>query len=112
MLSPLISSNLEQQSVPCMVSTVSLLSHDKHAVPDRPCDSMVAVILLLAESMALLLAGVGQQLDLLERVVACIQRSLSACQLAAGWTQHAQQLQHSMATLKAVVGADATSAGR
>lgn len=59
-----------------------------------------------------LLAGVGQQLGLLEQVAACIHEVVPACNLAAGWAQHAQQLQHSIDNLKALVGADASSAGR
>lgn len=71
-----------------------------------------ATLSMALDKLTLLLAGVGPQLSLLDQVVACMKEAVLACQLAANWTQHAQQLQHSIDALKAVVGADATSAGR
>ena len=58
------------------------------------------------------LAGVEEQLQLLQQVVDCMQRATSACQLEPAWAQHAQQLQHSVAGLKEVVSTANTSAGR
>ena len=53
-----------------------------------------------------------EQLHLLEQVVMCMQRAMTACQLAPDWAQHAQHLQHSVAALTEVVSTANTSAGR